>query len=145
MKAMILAAGLGTRLKPFTNSHPKALAVVNGKTLLQRNIEYLSQFGIHDIIINLHHFSHQVKELLSNNNNFNSNITFSDETDQLLETGGGLKKAEWFFNDGEPFLLMNVDILTNLDIHKNVRSARFHKCYSNPRSLRSYYIPVFFI
>ena len=74
MKAMILAAGLGTRLKPFTDSHPKALAVVNGKTLLQRNIEYLAGFGIKDVIVNVHHFANQVKKFIANNG-FDSNIT----------------------------------------------------------------------
>ena len=116
MKAMILAAGLGTRLKPFTDSHPKALAVVNGKTILQRNIEFLAGFGIIDIIINVHHFANDILEFLKNHKNFGSNITISDESDEVLETGGGLKKAAWFFEgDTSPFVVMNVDVLT--DIH----------------------------
>jgi NDP-sugar pyrophosphorylase family protein len=119
MKAMILAAGLGTRLKPFTNSHPKALAVVNGKTLLQRSIEYLSSFNIKDVIINVHHFSDQIIDLIKKNNGFGSNITISDETNEVLETGGGLKKAEWFFADHQPFVLLNVDILSDMDL-KNI-------------------------
>ncbi len=118
MKAMILAAGLGTRLKPFTNNHPKALALVNGKTLLQRNIEYLTSFGIKDIIVNVHHFADQIKTILEKNNGFGSNISISDETNEILETGGGLKKADWFFNDEESFVLMNVDVLTDLDISR---------------------------
>ena len=122
MKAMILAAGLGTRLKPFTDNHPKALAVVNGKTLLQRNIEYLVSFGIKNIIINLHHFGDQIKELLAANRNFNTAITFSDESSKLLETGGGLKKAASFFNNNDPFLLMNADILTDLDLRKMIEA-----------------------
>ncbi len=115
---MILAAGLGTRLKPFTNHHPKALAVVNGKTILQRNIEYLTSFGIDDIIVNVHHFADQIIQHIADHNQFGIKITISDETDQVLETGGGLKKAAWFFDDGKPFVLMNVDILTDLDLHK---------------------------
>lgn len=118
MKAMILAAGLGTRLKPWTDKHPKALAVVNGKSLLQRNIAYLQQFGIYDVVVNVHHFAGQIMEELETNHGFGSNISISDESDEVLETGGGLKKAEWFFeNEKEPFLLMNADILTDLDIN----------------------------
>lgn len=115
MKAMILAAGLGTRLKPFTDKHPKALAFVNGKTLLQRNIEYLSSFGYTDIIVNVHHFAEQIINTLQSNNNFGAKVTISNEKDEVLETGGGLLKARDFFND-EPFVLMNVDVLTNLDL-----------------------------
>jgi len=119
MKAMILAAGLGTRLKPFTDKHPKALAIVNGKTLLQRNVEYLSSFGINEVIINVHHFANQVIEFVKENNGFGSDISFSDETSEVLETGGGIKKASWFFEeDDEPFVVMNVDILTDLDLNK---------------------------
>ncbi|GAC1379944.1 MAG: nucleotidyltransferase family protein [Ginsengibacter sp.] len=117
MKAMIFAAGLGTRLKPFTDNHPKALAVINGKTLLQRNIEYLIKYGITEIIINLHHFSDQVIKVIDSNNGFGAQISFSDESHMLLETGGGLKKASFFFKDHSPFVLMNVDILTDLNIH----------------------------
>lgn len=116
MKAMILAAGLGTRLKPFTDHHPKALAVVNGKTILQRNIEYLKAAGIDEIIINVHHFAEQIIQHLAENNNFGISISISDETGEVLETGGGLKKASWFFNDENPFLLMNVDILTKMNL-----------------------------
>ena len=115
MKAMILAAGLGTRLKPFTNKHPKALAMVNGKSLLQRNIEYLATFGIKDVIVNVHHFADQIIDEIKKNNGFGSTITISDESEEVLETGGGLKKAKWFFDDG-PFVLMNVDILTDMDL-----------------------------
>ncbi|PWT96098.1 MAG: nucleotidyltransferase [Bacteroidetes bacterium] len=114
MKAMIFAAGLGTRLKPWTDSHPKALAPVNRKPLLQRNIEYLRSYGIDEIIINLHHFADQIRDFLISHNYFGCHITLSYETDKPLETGGGLKKAGWFFN--EPGIVMNADILTNLDI-----------------------------
>ena len=96
---MIMAAGLGTRLKPFTDKHPKALANVNGKTLLQRTIEYLARFNIKDVIINVHHFPGQIKQMLEKNKGFGSNITISDESDAILETGSGLKKAAWFFKD----------------------------------------------
>ena len=117
MKAMILAAGLGTRLKPITDRHPKALAMINDKTLLQRNIEYLASFGITDIIVNVHHFANQVKKTITKNNGFGCNITISDESDAILETGGGLKKAGWFFKDSaNPFVVINVDVLTNLDL-----------------------------
>lgn len=115
MKAMILAAGLGTRLKPFTDKHPKALALVNGKTLLQRNIEYLSSFGYTDIIVNVHHFAKQIINILKRNNDFGAKVTISNEEDEVLETGGGLLKARDFFND-ESFVLINVDVLTNLDL-----------------------------
>lgn len=113
-KAMILAAGLGTRLKPWTDQYPKALALVNGKSLLQRNIEYLQQFGIKEVIVNVHHFADQIIDAIEMNNGWGSTITISDETDTVLETGGGLKKAAWYFEDD--FVLMNVDILTDLDL-----------------------------
>jgi NDP-sugar pyrophosphorylase family protein len=118
-RAMIFAAGLGTRLKPFTDLHPKALAPVNHKPLLQRNIEYLSSFGIRDIIINVHHFAEQVISFLDNNQHFGCNISISHEVEEPLETGGGLKKASWFFKDcTTPFVVMNADILTNMDLAK---------------------------
>jgi len=121
MKAMILAAGFGTRLKPFTDAHPKALATVNDKTILQRNIEYLSSFGIKKIVINVHHFANQITEFIRKNNGFGSEISFSDETDEVLETGGGIKKASWFFKEeDEPFVVMNVDILTDMNLEKMI-------------------------
>jgi|SRR5450432_168141 len=116
MKAMILAAGLGTRLKPWTDKHPKALALVNGKTLLERNLIYLQSFGIRDVLVNVHHFPDQIRQAILVNNGWGSHITISDESDQVLETGGGLKKAAYYFDQGA-FLLMNVDILTNLNLH----------------------------
>lgn len=116
---MILAAGLGTRLKPFTDHHPKALAIVNDKTVLQRNIEYLASYDIREVIINVHHFPDQIINFIKENNGFNSQVYFSDERDEVLETGGGLKKAAWFFEESlQPFVLMNVDILTDLDLNK---------------------------
>ena len=116
MKAMILAAGLGTRLKPWTDTHPKALAEVNGKSLLQRNVEYLQQYDIKDVLVNVHHFAQQIVDAVESNNGWGSNITISDETDTVLETGGGLMKAAPHLNDEEPFVLMNVDILTDMDL-----------------------------
>jgi len=118
MKAMIFAAGLGTRLKPLTDNKPKALVEINGKTLLELAIQKLVNQGFNDIIINVHHFSEMIKEFLLAKNNFNLNIQISDETDQLLDTGGGLKHASWFFDDGKPFLVYNVDIFTSLDLQK---------------------------
>jgi NDP-sugar pyrophosphorylase family protein len=115
-RGMILAAGLGTRLKPWTDHHPKALAVVNGKSLLQRNIEYLQQHGITDVVVNVHHFANQIIDAIQSNNGWGSNITISDETNEVLETGGGLKKAQFFFEGEKNFVLLNVDILTNLDV-----------------------------
>lgn len=116
MKAMILAAGLGTRLKPFTDHHPKALAPVNGKPVLQRNVEYLQKHGIYEVIVNVHHFAGQVMDAIEKNNGWGSYITISDESDEVLETGGGILKAAWFLKDSEPFVVMNADILTDLDL-----------------------------
>ena len=124
MKAMLLAAGFGTRLKPFTDHHPKALAEVNHKTLLQRNIQYLQQFGIYDIIVNVHHFAEQIVQAIKMNKGWGSTVSISDETDAILETGGGLKRAAWFFKDEEDFVLMNVDILTDLRLDE---MSSFHK------------------
>ena len=116
-KAMIFAAGLGTRLKPFTDHHPKALAPVNGKPILQRNIEYLASYGIREMIINVHHFADQITDMLGDNNNFGCDISISHEIEEPLETGGGLKKAAWYFEGSEqPFFVMNADILTNLNL-----------------------------
>eukprot|EP01136_Pigoraptor_vietnamica_P021453 Opistho-1_new@71591 len=116
MKAMIFAAGLGSRLKPWTDFHPKALAVVNGKSLLQRNIEYLQQFGIDEVIVNVHHFAEQIIQVVTDHNGWGSKITISDETDEVLETGGGLKKAAAYFAGEKDFVVMNADILTQLDL-----------------------------
>lgn len=116
MKALIFAAGKGTRLKPFTDHHPKALAKVNGVSLLERNIKYLQSYGINDFVINVHHFGNQIIEFLKDNQNFGAHIQISDEKDQLLETGGGLVFARRFLDDGEDFLILNADILTDLNI-----------------------------
>lgn len=115
---MILAAGLGTRLKPFTDAHPKALAIVNGKSLLQRNVEYLLSYGISNIIVNVHHFADQIITAIQDNNGWGANITISNEIDEVLETGGGLLRAANYFINEESWLVMNADILTNLNLHK---------------------------
>jgi MurNAc alpha-1-phosphate uridylyltransferase len=122
MRAMILAAGLGTRLKPFTDHHPKALALVNGKSLLQRNVEYLLSYGISEIIVNVHHFADQIVNTIHHNNGWGANITISDETDEVLETGGGLLRAANYFEQEESWLVMNADILTDLDLHKMIEA-----------------------
>jgi NDP-sugar pyrophosphorylase family protein len=128
MKAMIFSAGLGTRFKPWTDEHPKALAPINGKSLLQRNIEYLQQYGITDVIVNVHHFAEQIIDAINRNNGWGSNIVISDETSQVLETGGGLLKAKPLFTPGERFITCNVDILTDLDLAKFI--ARHKKDHS---------------
>ena len=114
-RAMILAAGLGTRFKPWTDRHPKALAVINGKSLLQRNIEYLQRYGIREIVVNVHHFADQIVEALRMSKGWGSEIMISDETAAVLETGGGLKKARPLLEKAL-FVLMNVDILTDMDL-----------------------------
>ena len=125
-KAMIFSAGLGTRFKPWTDHHPKALALINGKSLLQRNIEYLQQYGIRDIVINVHHFADQIVAALDANKGWGSTISISDETDEVLETGGGLIKARPLL-DGAPFVAMNVDILTDLDLNILIRDHFQHR------------------
>lgn len=120
--AMIFAAGLGTRFKPWTDKHPKALAIVNGKSLLQRNIEYLQQNHIRDVVVNVHHFAEQITAAIQQNNGWGSQITISDETDAVLETGGGLKKAAPFFSHTtSPIVLINVDILTDMDLSAMIK------------------------
>ncbi len=116
MRAMILAAGLGSRLKPWTDHHPKALAIVNGKSLLQRNIKYLRSFGITSIVVNVHHFAEQVLDALEKNDGFGCDYIISDEREEVLETGGGLVKAQPYLVGNAPFVLMNVDILTDLNL-----------------------------
>jgi NDP-sugar pyrophosphorylase family protein len=118
MRAMILAAGLGTRLKPLTDKTPKALVKIQGITLLELQIKKLKAEGFDKIIINVHHFAAQIFKFLKENNNFGCEIKVSDESNLLLETGGGLKKASHFFSDGKPFLVYNVDILSNIKLKK---------------------------
>ena len=127
MRAMIFAAGLGTRLKPLTDTMPKALLPLAGKTLLQWQIERLQQAGITDIVVNVHHFPDLIIEYLQRNNNFGCRIQVSDERAALLETGGGLRKAQPLLTGGdadEPLLVCNVDILSNIDLDALVKAYR---------------------
>jgi len=116
MKAMIFAAGLGTRLQPWTNNKPKALIEYKQVPLLEIVINKLKKTGFKQIVINVHHFAEQIIEFLKNKNYFDCDIYISDETDLLLDTGGGLKKAEHFFDSEKPFLVYNVDILSEIDL-----------------------------
>lgn len=127
MKAMIFAAGLGSRFKPWTDYHPKALALVNGKSLLQRNVEYLQQYGITDVVVNVHHFADQIIEAVEQNKGWGSNIIISDERTEVLETGGGLMKARHLLEDQEPFVTINVDILTDLNLNDLLSFHQQHK------------------
>ncbi len=125
MKAMILAAGLGTRLRPLTNDRPKALVEINGRTLLEITVERLKKFGVNEIIVNVHHHAEKIITFLKSKNNFGIRMEISREDDLLLDTGGGLKKAAWFFqkgNSNEPFLLHNVDVLSTIDLRQMLES-----------------------
>jgi NDP-sugar pyrophosphorylase family protein len=139
MKAMILAAGLGTRLRPLTDTRPKALVEINGRTLLEITLTRLRAFGVTEAIINVHHFADMVVQYLKSKNNFGMRLEISREDDQLLDTGGGLKKAAWFFEENsslpssspsasaasdEPFLLHNVDVISAIDL---AAMLQFHK------------------
>lgn len=115
MKAMILAAGIGSRLRPFTDSMPKAMVPVAGKPVVLHIIERLAEQGVNDFIVNLHHFADKLQEYLLNSVPDNISLSFSDERDQLLDTGGALKKAGDFFSDEEFFLIHNADVWTTLD------------------------------
>lgn len=120
MRAMILAAGLGTRLRPLTDDRPKALVEVAGYTLLEITLRRLASFGVRDVIINTHHFADKVIEYLRSNNDFGMRVEISRE-EIPLDTGGGLKKAAWFFAENEPFLLHNVDVISTIDLDRMVR------------------------
>ena len=127
MKAMILAAGLGTRLRPLTDHRPKALVEIAGRTMLEITLSRLRAFGIREVIVNVHHFADMIVEYLKKNHNFGMRIEISRE-EVLLDTGGGLKKAAWFFLEesgalGESFVLHNVDVLSTIDLR---RMAQFH-------------------
>ena len=118
MQAMIFAAGLGTRLKPLTDRIPKALVSVGGEPLLKRVIFQLKDAGFTRIVVNVHHFSQQIIDYLRAHDNFGMDIRISDESEKLLETGGGIRKAWPLFNQSEPILIHNVDILSNVDLKK---------------------------
>lgn len=127
MKAMILAAGKGTRMMPLTDNVPKALIKIQGVPLLEHCIKYLKFFGIYDIIINIHHHAEQIIDFLDRNGHFGLHIEISDERDELLETGGGLYKARWFFDDNKPFVLMSSDVITNLNLEDLCAFHRLHQ------------------
>jgi len=125
VKAMIFAAGLGTRLRPLTNDRPKALVEVGGRTMLEITLQRLRAFGVGEVVINTHHFADMIRDYLGARNNFGMRIEISPEN-VLLDTGGGLRKAAWFFLEGrrdEPFILHNVDVISNIDL---ARMVRFH-------------------
>lgn len=117
MQAMIFAAGLGTRLKPITDHMPKAMVSVGGEPLIKHVITKLISAGAERIVVNVHHFASQIINYL-NNNNFNTDIRISDESEKLLDTGGGIKKAAPLFDETYPVLIHNVDILSNVDLKK---------------------------
>jgi NDP-sugar pyrophosphorylase family protein len=127
MRAMVLAAGLGTRLRPLTDDRPKALVTVAGRTLLEITLQRLRAAGVREVIVNVHHFADQILDYLAANSNFGMRIAISCE-DDLLDTGGGLKKAAWFFLENDeiarkPFILHNVDIISTIDL---ARMVQFH-------------------
>jgi NDP-sugar pyrophosphorylase family protein len=131
MKAMVLAAGLGTRLRPLTENRPKALVEVAGRTMLEITLARLRVFGIREVIVNVHHFAGMMIEYLKANDNFGMHIEVSRE-EVLLDTGGGLKQAAWFFLEDsgtveEPFILHNVDVLSTIDLQ---RMTDFHQEHS---------------
>ncbi len=129
MRAMVLAAGLGTRLRPLTDDRPKALVEVGGRTMLELTLERLKRAGVREAIVNTHHHAEMMETYLRVNNSFGMRVEISRE-DTLLDTGGGLKKASWFFLEGgaegrgldEPFLVHNVDVLSTIDLGAMVRA-----------------------
>lgn len=126
---MILAAGLGTRLRPLTNDRPKALVEVGGRTLLEIALQRLRSFGVREVIVNAHHFADQVQDYIAQHARLGMRVEVSRE-DELLDTGGGLKRAAWFFlenNNNEPFLLHNVDVLSTIDLNAMVQFHRERK------------------
>ena len=118
MQAMIFAAGMGTRLKPLTDTMPKALVRVGGEPLIKHVIQNLSEAGVDRIVVNVHHFAQQIIDYLTENDNFGLDIRISDESAGLLETGGGIKHAAQLFAPDAPILIHNVDILSNVDLRR---------------------------
>lgn len=121
MKAMIFAAGLGTRLRPLTNDRPKALVEVGGIAMLERVINRLKSYGVDELVINIHHFGEKIIDFVNENNNFDITIHISDERDLLLDTGGGILKARKWLDGEEPFIIHNADILTDFDLNEMMR------------------------
>lgn len=121
MKAMIFAAGMGTRLKPFTDSHPKALAPICGHAMLGLVIEKLKSAGVDEFVVNIHHFGEQILDYLASHDNFGVTIHISDERERLLDTGGGILAARQWLEGSEPFIVHNADVLTDFDIREMVR------------------------
>ncbi len=143
MKALIFAAGLGTRLYPLTKHKPKALVQLNGKPMLEHVITRLQIFGIQDFVINVHHFADKIIDFLSAHQNFGANIRISDERDELLETGGGLLKARKLLEDSEDFIIHNADILTDIDFGKLIAAHQKSQalatlCVQNRASSRKF-------
>jgi NDP-sugar pyrophosphorylase family protein len=130
-RAMILAAGLGTRLGPFTEHKPKALVEYNGKSLLEIVLRRLIHHGFRDVVINVHHFPEKIKSFIESKKSFGINILFSDESEKLLDTGGGIKKAFSLF-EGDPVLIHNVDVYTDLNLDD---LYNFHNDYENLATL----------
>src|SRR4051812_47099 len=127
MKAMVLAAGLGTRLRPLTDTRPKALVEVGGRTLLEITLSRLRESGVGEVIVNVHHFADMIMDCVKMHDNFGMHIEISRE-EILLDTGGGLKKAAWFFeNSDEPFILHNVDVVSTIDLKRVVRFHMEHQ------------------
>jgi NDP-sugar pyrophosphorylase family protein len=127
VKALLFAAGLGTRLKEHTQNKPKALVSLAGKPILQHAIEHLKKNGIKDLAINVHHFADQIIAFIEENNSFDIQIHISDESNELLDTGGGLKKASEFLTGNEPILIYNVDVISNLDLNVLLNYHLDHK------------------
>jgi len=139
---MVLAAGLGTRLRPLTDDRPKALVEVGGRTMLELTLERLKRFGVREAIVNTHHYAEMIEEYLRKNDNFGMRIEVSRE-DTLLDTGGGLKKAAWFFLEGadtdldKPFLVHNVDVLSTVDLAAMVQAHREKMCIRDRRWMKA--------
>ena len=144
MKALVFAAGLGTRLRPLTNDRPKALVEVGGRTMLEHVITHLASAGVDDITINIHHFGEKIIEFLAKKSNFGLNIHISDERDLLLDTGGGLLKARPFLDGDEPFIVHNADVLTDLDLKAMYEFHVAHQALSTilvkPRQTQRYFL-----
>ena len=143
MKAIVLAAGLGTRLRPLTDKKPKALIEVNGTPLLESVLRRLIHFGVSEVIINLHHFPEQIRSFVKAKDNFGIRVEFSHE-EVLLDTGGGLKEAAHFFDDGKPFIMHNSDVISNIDLsgmlQQHIEQEAAATLATNQRKTNRYFI-----